>query len=53
MGLFLGDVHFSELLRLDKPCGPAECESTIIRSLVCEYSHSVIPSLSYHKKLTL
>ena len=31
MGLLLGDVHFSELERLDKPCATVKGELTIIR----------------------
>ena len=44
MGLLLGDVHLSELERLDKPCATVGRELAIIRFAVNDTSHSAISS---------
>ena len=44
MGLFLGDVHLSELKRVDKPCAIVKLERLTIRSSVKDAAHSVISS---------
>ena len=44
MGLLLGDVHLSELERLDKPCATVGRELAIIRFAVNDTSHSAILS---------
>ena len=44
MGLLLGDVHLSELERLDKPCATVGRELVIIRFAVNDTSHSAISS---------
>ena len=48
MGLLLGDVHLSELERLDKPCATVVCELAIIRFTVNDISHSAISSHHHH-----
>ena len=44
MGLLLGDVHLSELERLDKPCLTVGRELVIIRFTVNDTRHSAISS---------
>ena len=44
MGVHLGDVHPSELERLDMPCATARLERPTIRSSVQEAANSTISS---------
>ena len=44
MGLLLGDVHLSELERLDKPCATVGRKLAIIRFAINDTRHSAISS---------
>ena len=53
IGLLLGNIHPSELEKVDKPSATARIEPTIIISSVDTTSHSAIPSQLLFGQCTL